>query len=200
MLDTLCPSTRSVPVPAFVTAAVNVPVPPNTSVPWLSSGMFRVPPVTVIVWPLAFVSVPVPLIVDVVNDKAVVAVVRPAGSVSVEPDVVSAPSVKGVVNVAVDVVTLSPPSVKAGVMVAVVPVRASVPAPPSVPLDTATVPPLMVKTRPAPIVIVPVVVKLGLVPDCVIVRSPVVSVMVPLFVITDDGRASVRPWLVVRLP
>ncbi len=58
--------------------------------------------------------------------------------------------------------------------------RASVPAPPSVPALWFSVPPLTEKVRPAPIVIVPVFVKLGVVPLWLRARFAPLTSIVPL--------------------
>ena len=138
------------------------------------TGAFMVPWTRFSVWPDTFVM-PGPLTVDPLNVNASPVVDTAVPNVTVDAAAENAPSVKLVFNVAVTVLRTSAPP----------PFRTA-------PVCCVKTPPLMVHTRPAPTVIEPVFVKLGLVPNWVSVRSPVLSVIVPLFVDTDDARNMVN--------
>ena len=126
------------------------------------------------VWPDTFVM-PGPFTVDPLNVNASPAVDTAVPNVTVEEMAENALSVKLVLNVALMLL------------------RASAPPPfNTAPLCCVKAPPLIAHTRPAPTVIVPVFVKLGVVPVCVSVQSAPVTLMVPLFVCAALARVSVR--------
>ena len=146
--------------------------------------MLSVLATSVSVWPAALVNGPAPLTVDptIVNVVAVV--------------------VSALANVAVEFVVAS--AATAGVAplkAAVVPLNVSVPAPLSVALTAlVNVPLVTASVRAAPIVIVPVLVKLGAVPVCARVRFPPTRSIVPPFVCAALARASVSGTLSVSVP
>ncbi len=78
--------------------------------------------------------------------------------------------------------------------------RASVPAPPSVPALWFSVPPLTEKVRPAPIVIVPVFVKLGVVPLWLRARFAPLTSIVPLLTCAALAGSMVSGCSTVRVP
>src|SRR5262249_4274511 len=85
--------------------------------------------------------------------------------------------------------------------VAVVWVRARVPAPVTVPgLFWVRLPPTTVNVRPLGTVMVPALVKLGLVPDWMTLRSPPLRLMVPLLLCAAEAGLTVKVWETVRAP
>ena len=127
--------------------------------------MLSVLATSVSVWPATFVSVPSPLSVDAMSVSAVLPVFSVVATLAVDDDSVSA-------------ATAGDAPLKA----AVVPLSVSVPAPPMVePTSSVNVPPATVIVRPVLTVIVPLFVKLGVVPLCVSVRFAALRSIVPLF-------------------
>ena len=93
-----------------------------------------------------------------------------------------------------------PPSVKPLAKVtALQPLKDKLPNPLSVPVLGLKVPPLMLTVFKAAIEIVPVLVKLGVVPDCVRVRASF-TLIVPLLVWAADILLIVRGWLMPIVP
>ena len=77
---------------------------------------------------------------------------------------------------------------------------AKVPAPESVPPLWLKVPPLMARAWPLAMVMAPVLVKLGLVPDWLTVRSPPLTLMVPSLVCWAEAALRTSGPLVVSVP
>ena len=164
VLDTLCPSTRSVPLAGLVNVLLNAPVPANTSVPWLSNVTLIVLLVTAIVWPFAFVSEPVPTTAVPESVSASAAVFTFTPSVSVD--------------VAIESEATATPEFR----VAESELRASAPLPfIAAPDCCVNEPPEIDTVRPDPTVIVPALMKDGDVPDCVTVRFAALASITPEF-------------------
>ena len=177
------PCTVNVAPDWFVNAPANVPAPANTSVPWLSNGAFISPETTTHVWPVAFVIGPAALTVELLNVSAKAAVDRLVLNVIVELFTVRALRVKPLFNtVRVLCSDIAPPPFS------------------SAPDCCVNAPALINSVLPALTVIVPVLVKLGAVPDWRNVRSPADRMIAPEFTCAALGLAMFVGWLTVMVP
>src|SRR6185503_13392548 len=130
------------------------------------------------------VRVPGPLVVVLEKLRAWTPVDRLELKAAVPPVTVSAPRVRSVAKLLVTVVNarLPPPLIAAG--------RAC----------CVKAPPVTDNVRPAPMAKVPLLVKLGVVPDWATVRLPLATLMNPLLVWVALPRLMVKGWLVVTEP
>lgn len=157
------PALTRISEPGWVVSAPPIVLPPKTwSWPWLTNGALRVEPTRLTDFPAALVTVPGPLRVELESESATVPVPR--------------------LGVRLRVVEVSESAAGAigAVTAAVAPLRARVPAPVMEPAEWPKLPlPLIVSACPAPIVMAPVLVKLGVVPLCTMLRLPPESASVP---------------------